>query len=107
MTMPDDLHSIISSLVDRWCEKRSLGSLRIVLPHWPMPNGFTDEAMNLLAAFRHLRAMCRDELTQDEFEKVNEVIGILSRAVFKDESPKNMDREVDKLITAIFGKISN
>lgn len=79
-----DLHGEISRLVDRWCERRALSPLRIILGHWPPVSGLTDEYEDLLSSLRHLRAMCRDQLPPDEYEVVNKAVAYVNSVLHGD-----------------------
>ncbi len=37
-----DVNAEISSLIERWCDRRALGPLRIILNAWPMAMGLTE-----------------------------------------------------------------
>jgi hypothetical protein len=94
----------ISKLVDRWCERRALRPLRMVLPSWPPPNGFSDEWRAVWAAMRHVRSMCREELAQHgESEAVNAIVADLSQRLFPQESPRHIEQIAEQLTAAIFG----
>ena len=93
----------IDSLVDGWCERRAYAPLRIVLPLWSPQNGFSDESQEVWGALRHVRAMCRDELTQSgEAKRVDEVIAELSQELFPRESSETVDKLADRVIAALF-----
>jgi hypothetical protein len=66
-------------LLDSLCATRSLGPLRVLLPCYPMPNGFTDEAGQLLMALRTVRAQHREDLSE---EQVNLLISLQHSAEF-------------------------
>jgi hypothetical protein len=60
----------MDTLIESWCASRSLGPLRIVLPHWPMPNGFSDELVALTRALRTVRIQHRASLSAVDFERI-------------------------------------
>ena len=94
----------IAKLIDQWCARRALRPLRILLPSWPPPNGFTDEWQSVWAAMRHVRAMCREELAEaGESGDVNEVIAELSRRLFPAETPQSVEKLAEQITAAIFG----
>ena len=78
-----DLYAEMARLVDAWCDRRALRPLRILLPAWPPPMGLTDDLSELLAALRHVRAMCRDELPAAEREAIRLAITDLQRSLFQ------------------------
>lgn len=99
-----DAQQTIAKLVDRWCDRRAIRPLRMLLPSWPPPNGFTDEWLNVWAAMRHVRAMCREELLDaGESDDVNQVIAELSRRLFPAETPQSIEKIAEQLTAAIFG----
>lgn len=53
----------MDTLLDSLCAARALNALRILLPHWPMPNGFTDELAALVAALKTVRMQERKILS--------------------------------------------
>ena len=60
----------MENLLDSLCAHRAYGPLRTLLPNYPMPNGFTDEWVNLANALKTVRAQHRDALTPGELELV-------------------------------------
>ena len=60
----------MAALIDGLCERRDLGPLRLLLPHYPMPNGFTDELAALALALKTVRAQHRHDLPEVEFNRV-------------------------------------
>jgi hypothetical protein len=69
-----ELFTILEELVDGWCERRTLNALALVLPNYPALNGLTDGWHQLYDALRDVRAMCKDELNNEEREKLNQAI---------------------------------
>ena len=65
-----DVRAEIERLIDRWCERRELAYLRIILPAWPMAMGLTDEVAELASALKHLKAMHRDTMPADELKTI-------------------------------------
>ena len=60
----------MDSLLDSLCTTRSLGPLRVLLPCYPVPNGFTDEVGQLAAALKTVRVQHRQELSEDQLNLV-------------------------------------
>jgi hypothetical protein len=58
------------ALLNGWCDRRAFQPLRIVLPHYPMYNGFTDELVELARALKTVRAKLGSALPPEEFDKV-------------------------------------
>ena len=101
--MDTDIPTAISQLIDGWCERRALRPLGIILNHWPMPNGFTDECENLWAAMRHIRALCGEDLIHyGEIDIVNSIIGTLSGRLFPCQKSMNIEQYAEQLITTLF-----
>jgi hypothetical protein len=82
MMADTDLQTIVDGLIDAWCERRALAPLRILLPAWPMPMGLTDDWHTLRDALRHVRAMAKDVLTEDEKNSLNTAIALVDQAIF-------------------------
>jgi hypothetical protein len=60
----------MAALLDSLCGARALGPLRTLLPHWPMPNGFTDELAELAAALKTVRMQQHKALSSADMELV-------------------------------------
>ena len=74
-----NLFGVLDELVDGWCERRALKILRLVLPAYPLSGLLTDDWHQLYDALRDVRAMCKDELGNEEREKLNQaIVGIES-----------------------------
>jgi hypothetical protein len=68
-----------------------------------MPNGFTDEAQELLAALKHARAICGPDLRHHEEEDdLCEAIVILTQALFPKSNEESVDSAIDKIINMLF-----
>ena len=67
---PREFQDQMAALLDSLCAKRALGPLRTLLPHWPMPNGFTDELMALAAALKTVRMQQHGTLSPVDMELV-------------------------------------
>jgi hypothetical protein len=70
-------------LIDAWCDQRNLGALRQLLPHFPMPNGFTDELVQLQNALKTIRYQYSETVKPDDMERLivalHQVESMLSR----------------------------
>ncbi len=73
----------VAALVDAWCERRCLLLLKLILQGYPLSSGLTDEWGNLLKALEDVRAFGHNELTEEETKTVNELIGSVSRIVYR------------------------
>ena len=72
--MATDPLPIVSSLVDRWCERRELGVLGLVLRGYPLSGAQTDSWGDLLDALKDVRAKYRDDLPSDEAKMLQDAI---------------------------------
>jgi hypothetical protein len=60
----------MDALVEELCAMRSLGPLRTLLPHWPMPSGFRDEWFGLAGALKTVRMQQPQALSARSMELV-------------------------------------
>ena len=79
----ESLLESVAALVDSWCERRCLLALKIILQGYPLSSGLTDDWGSLLKALEDVRAFARDELTEEETKIVGELIGFVSRIVYR------------------------
>ena len=80
---PLELHQDVGSLVDAWCDRRSLRALREILAGYPLTSPLTDGWAELLKALEGVRAFARDEITDDEADRVEQLIGAASAIVYR------------------------
>ena len=57
---------ILDGLINSWCERRALRPLRYLLGAYPEVLAHTDLQFELLEALKKVKALCRDDLTQEE-----------------------------------------
>jgi hypothetical protein len=57
---------ILDDLINSWCERRALRPLRYLLGAYPEVLAHTDLQFELLEALKKVKALCRDDLTQEE-----------------------------------------
>jgi hypothetical protein len=69
-----EIFIIVDGLIDRWCARRAIPPLRLVLPVYPLGNPLTDGWHMLYDALRDVRRL---SLPKDEMDKVVEAILIL------------------------------
>ncbi len=67
---PREFQERMDALLDSLCAARAYGPLRTLLPHWPMPNGFTNEWAALAGALKTVRMQERNSLGATDFESV-------------------------------------
>jgi hypothetical protein len=63
-------HDEMGELIDVLCERRALNPLRVLLPHYPMHNGLTDEWAELAAALKTVRVQHSNDLSESELNRV-------------------------------------
>jgi hypothetical protein len=73
----------MKTLLDAWCDRRAYSPLRVVLPHYPMPNGFTDELSRLVLALKTVRAQTGASLPPVEFDQVVALLHAAEEALEK------------------------
>ena len=84
MTTPD-FHREMTALLNDWCDRRALEPLRIVLPHYPMFNGFTDEMVALARALKTVRAQIGPTLPPKEFDRIVTLLHAVEDALVQPE----------------------
>ena len=78
---PEQFHSAMSELLNSFCDRRAWDPLRIILPCYPMPNGFTDELVNLATALKTVHVRLRDYLTDLEAERLVSLLHAVETAL--------------------------
>ena len=81
MTGLEQASSLVGALVDKWCDRRALKPLGIVLRAYPLTMGLTDDVAGLHEALRSARALCRDALPPDELGSLDKAISLLNQAL--------------------------
>jgi hypothetical protein len=72
-----DVCQTLDLLIDRWCERRALRPLQLLLRAYPGPLLHTDQKCHLLDAMRDLKGLCRNELREDELRMLIEALNAL------------------------------
>jgi hypothetical protein len=67
---PADFQREMTTLLNDWCDRRAFAPLKIVPPHYPLYNGFTDEVVELTKALKTVRAQLGSTLPASEFDRV-------------------------------------
>ena len=77
--MADSSHlfQILDELIDRWCERRALGPLRVVLAGYPLVTGLSDEWATLDATIRNLKGLAPDALPPEERALIGEAHALI------------------------------
>ena len=60
----------MTQLLNDWCDRSAIAPSRIVLPHFPLPNGFSDEVLELSVALKTVRAQLGSTLPPGELDRV-------------------------------------
>jgi hypothetical protein len=80
---PAELQREVGTLVDQWCDRRSLRALREVLAGYPLASGLTDSWGELLKALEGVRAFARNEITDAEADQLEHLIAAASAIVYR------------------------
>jgi hypothetical protein len=67
-----DICRALDTLIDRWCERRALRPLQLLLRAYPGPLAHTDQKFALLDALKDVKGFCRAELPEDELQMLIE-----------------------------------
>jgi hypothetical protein len=73
--------AVLHKLVRAWCDRQCLEALSHVLPAYLAFNGLTDAWNQLYDALRITRASARYELTEEELDKVDDLVILASRVI--------------------------
>ena len=73
--------AVLNKLVREWCDRQCLEALSQVLPAYLSFNGLTDAWSRLFDALRNVRSLARYELTDEELEKVGNLIDLASQVI--------------------------
>ena len=73
--------AVLHKLVRAWCDRHCLEALNQVLPAYLEFNGLTDAWNRLYDALRNVQSLARYELTDEEVEKVGNLISLASRVL--------------------------
>jgi len=68
-------------LVETWCDRRCLRALRYILQGFPPMSPLNDGWGELKIALENVRAFARNELDDQEFEAINDLIRLIDRTV--------------------------
>jgi hypothetical protein len=58
---------ILDHLINDWCERRALRPLRYLLDAYPGVLAHTEQQLELVEALKKVKALCRDDLTKEEY----------------------------------------
>ena len=80
-TDSDEPFRALHNLIRAWCDRRCLEALNLILPAYLAFNGLTAAWRRLYDALNNLRASARYELTDEEAEEVDNLIGLARRII--------------------------
>jgi len=80
-TGSDEPFQALHKLIRAWCDRRCLEALNLILPAYLTFNGLTAAWRRLYDALNNLRASARHELTDEEAEEVDNLIGLARRII--------------------------
>jgi hypothetical protein len=66
----EEFHNAMASLIDGWCERRSLSLLRVLLPVYPLASGLTDDWAALAFSLKEIRVRHSEALAPGELDRV-------------------------------------
>ena len=78
-----EIHAEARRLVEAWCDRRCLRALRAALAGWPMVSHLTDSWSDFLDAMKNVRALARDELTEQVLDAVDDLVRVAERALYR------------------------
>ncbi len=76
-----DLPATLNTLIDRWCERRAIRPLQILLRVYPGPLIHADQMFGLLDALKDLKGLCRTELPDEELRMIIEAHNVVEGAL--------------------------
>ena len=76
-----DIRRTLDTLIDRWCERRALRPLQLLLRAYPGPLAHSDQMFELLDALKDVKGLCRAELPEDELRMLIEAHNDLEDAL--------------------------
>jgi hypothetical protein len=76
-----DVLQTLDLLIDRWCERRALRPLQLLLRAYPGPLAHTDQKFELLDAMKDVKGLCRAELPDDELRMLIEALNDLENSL--------------------------
>jgi hypothetical protein len=82
----DEPFHALHNLLRAWCDRRCLEALSLILPAYLPFNGLTEAWSRLYDALNNLRASARQELTDEEAEEVDSLIGLARRTISSEVS---------------------
>ena len=76
-----DIFQTLDLLIDRWCERRAIRPLQLLLRRYPGPLFHTDQKFELLNAMKDVKQSCKAELTEEEYRLLLKAIQSLGNSL--------------------------
>jgi len=76
-----NLPATLDNLIDRWCERRAIRPLQLLLRAYPGPLVHPDQMFELLDALKDLKGLGRDALPDEELRMVIEAHNAIEDAL--------------------------
>jgi len=81
MDSNSELFALLDNLVDRWCERRALPPLRILLRAYPMVSPLSDSWHELRRALRDLRCLREPDISESEAVAIDDSLRAVETAL--------------------------
>jgi hypothetical protein len=82
----DEPFAVLYELVRAWCDRHCFEALSHVLPAYLAFNGLTETWSRLYDALRNVQSLASYELTDEELEKVANLISLASRVLVRESA---------------------
>ena len=79
----EEFFAALRQQIERWCDRRRLRELALLLPGYTTFLGLTDDWARLYEALKATRAIGREKFSVAEWDLLNELIVAAERAVFR------------------------
>lgn len=67
-----NIPATLDTLIDRWCQRRAIHPLQLLLRAYPGPLGHAHQMLELLDALKKVKGLCQGELSEEELRMVTE-----------------------------------
>jgi hypothetical protein len=76
-----DIPSTLHTLIDRWCERRAIRPLQLLLRAYPAPLREAEQMIELLDSLKEVKGLCWGELPEEELRMVVEAQNAIEDAL--------------------------